>query len=385
MKMKKLIYSLLVLGAVFTGCNPNEDIYSDLAAEEKVISGDVVYTLTDEDYDELDKSFGNFNSEDEAKELIPGLLSDKFPVWGLGSSALITFDIYAPRREERSIIRYTVTTADYDANPDTERFNNFDDMDQIYEFLNVKYPSPSDRTLVSLTYKFYDGSVSTLNDGFLYINDAWEFILGFNDDEYETMGEGFPNFSSEDEAIVKIPVFLKDKFKFDPKAAGDIEAIMYKLYTTDVDDLDEDGRTDDSTTYSYVKYFIFDGLDWSEYSDVISSTIQFGHDGTTWVPDNTIKYTFTPDDVAFISDALIGKYEGPADNVGFFGSFDRRSSSGNYWTDDMLLEAFNLLLDNKNPSAEEGQKYVLTYIIYNGSTTNETKSVIKTDGVWVYQ
>jgi hypothetical protein len=51
----------------------------------------------------------------------------------------------------------------------------------------------------------------------------------------------------------------------------------------------------------------------------------------------------------------------------------------------MLLEAFNALLDNKNPGAEEGQKYVLTYVIYNGSTTNETKSVNKTDGVWVYQ
>lgn len=383
--MKKLIYSLLVLGAIFTSCNPNEDIYSDLAAEEKVISGDVVYTLTDEDYDELDKSFGNFNSEDEAKELIPGLLADKFPVWGLGSSALVTFDIYAPKREEKSIIRYTVTTADYDSNPDTAQFNNFDDMGQIYDFLNVKYPSPSDRTLVSLTYKYYDGSVSTLNNGFLYINDGWEFILGFTNDEYATMGEGFPNFSSEDEAIVKIPVFLKDKFKFDPKAAGDIVSTMYKLYTTDVDDLDEDGRTDDNTTYSYVKYFIFDGDEWSEYNDVISSSIQFGHDGTTWVPDNTIKYTFTPDDVAFISNALIIKYEGPADNVGFFGSFDRRTSSSNYWSDEMLLEAFNLLLDNKNPSAEEGQKYVLTYIIYNGSTTNETKSVIKTDGVWVYQ
>ena len=50
----------------------------------------------------------------------------------------------------------------------------------------------------------------------------------------------------------------------------------------------------------------------------------------------------------------------------------------------MLLEAFNALLDNIDPSAEEEQKYVLTYVIFNGSTTNETMSVIKTGGVWVY-
>jgi len=172
--MKKIIYCLAILGTILTGCNPNEDIYNALDAKEEVIAGDVVYTLTDEDYDALEKSFGNFNSEDEAKSLIPGLLDEKYPVWGLGSSAVVTFDLYAPKREEKSIIRYTVTTEDYDSNPETERFNNFDDEDQIIDLLNVKYPSPSDRTLVSLTYKFYDGSLNTLNNGFLYINDGIE-------------------------------------------------------------------------------------------------------------------------------------------------------------------------------------------------------------------
>lgn len=73
------------------------------------------------------------------------------------------------------------------------------------------------------------------------------------------------------------------------------------------------------------------------------------------------------------------------DNVGFFGSFDRRSGSANFWNNDMLLEAFNVLLDSIDPSAQEDQKYVLTYVIYNGSTTDESMSVIKTGGVWVYQ
>ena len=71
--MKKIIFYLVILGAVFTGCNPMDDINSDLDAVETVIVGDAEYTLTDEDYDDLDKSFGNFDSEDEAKTLIPGL------------------------------------------------------------------------------------------------------------------------------------------------------------------------------------------------------------------------------------------------------------------------------------------------------------------------
>ncbi|MEL0455053.1 hypothetical protein WJN01_02350 [Flavobacteriaceae bacterium SZ-1-7] len=381
--MKRIFFCLTILGATIVGCNPLEDIYNDIDAQDNPIVGDTAYELTDEDYDDLDKSFGNFDSEDEAKTLIPELLSDKYPVWGEGSSALVTFKVYSPKREERSLIRYTVSSDDYANLGHT--FGNFDSSSDIQGFLEYKYPDPADRVLVSLTYKYYDGSVNTLNNGFLFINGVWETILGFTDDEYAVMGEGFPNFSNEDEAIAKIPVFLKDKFKYETKAAGDIQATMYKLYTTDVDDLDEDGRTDDSTTYSYVKYFIFDGSDWSEYNDVLDITLQFGHDGTTWVPDNTIKYTLTSADIAFISNAFIDTYPGPADNVGFFGSFDRRSSSSNFWSESMLLEAFNALLDNKDPNAEEGQKYVLTYLIYNGSTTNETMSVIKTDGVWVYQ
>ncbi|RXP61391.1 hypothetical protein EC396_04140 [Lutibacter sp. HS1-25] len=392
--MKKIVYLLMVFTLVFTtACDPMEDIYDDLDSsptKENDIIGNLEYTFTDEDYTTdiedggyFGFSYPNFSSTEQAKELIPDFLTGEYPVWGVtyeedgkikeASTAKMTFNIYAPKKTEKSLVIYTVTTADYDANPETEKYNNFDDMSQIYDFLDLKYPNPADRVLVSLTYKFFSGGVKTLNNGFLYINGEWEMVNGFTDDEYKTMGESYPNFSNEDEAEAKIPVFLLDKYKYTPKKAGDIESTMYKIYVGG------------GVTESYIMYFIFDGSTWSKYEGVIQETIQFGHNGKTWVPDNTIKHTLTSDDVAFISNALMDKYPGPADNVGYFGSFDRRSSSSNYWNDEMLLEAFNLLLDNKNPSAEEGQKYTLTYIIYNGATTNETKNVIKTSGVWVYQ
>ena len=37
---------------------------------------------------------------------------------------------------------------------------------------------------------------------------------GFTAEEYATMGEGYSNFSSEDEALAKIPVFLLEKFRY---------------------------------------------------------------------------------------------------------------------------------------------------------------------------
>lgn len=382
--MKNLVYLFaFIMGLSLISCEPMEDVHADIDAQPEIISGDVSFTMSDDDYDALELGYGNFNNVADAKSMIPGLLSDKYPVWGAGSSALVTFNIYAPLRTERSLEVYTVTTADYDANPDTARFNNFDEMSQIYDFLDTKYPDPSSRLLVSLTYKFYDGSVSTLNNGFLYNDGGWNFIQGFTDDEYEAMGEGYSNFSSEDEAEEKIPLYLKEKYFFKNRDVGAIENIMYKLYVTDEDDVDGDGKTNDKTTYSYVSYFIYDGADWAPYSNEVQETVQFGHDGEKWVPDNTIKYRLTSADIALISSSFMSKYPGPADNVGFFGSFDRRSGSSNYWSDEMLLEAFNVLLDNNDASAEDGQKYVLTYVIYNGSTVDESMSVIKENGVWV--
>lgn len=371
--MKKIVYLLAILGLAFTGCEPLEDINAEidaLNATTDFISGDVVFALSDEDYEDLDISYGNFNSIEDAKTMIPGLLADKYPVWGNGSSALVTFAIYEPKRNEKSLIIYEVTTEDYDANPDTEEYDNFDEDDQIYEFLNTKYPDPEDRVLVSLTYKFYNGGLKTLNDGFLYTDGEWVFIQGFTEDEYEAMGEGFPNFSYEDEAFAKIPIFLKDKFKYDNKSAGDVEGFMYKLYV-------------DGVTESYVVYFAYDGSYWSKYENVVNQTIQFGHDGTVWVPDNTIKYTLAGSDYVFIGESLADTYPDPAGSAENYSNFDRREGNDNYWSNDMLVEAMGVLLNNIDASAAEGQKYVLSFDIYNGAAGIEELSVIKTDGEWV--
>lgn len=371
--MKKIIYLIAILGVALTGCNPNEEIYNEIDAQESPIVGDASFTLSDEDYDDLDLSFGNFNSVDDAKSMLPAFLSDKYPVWGAGSSALVTFKIYS-KVDTYSENIYELSDADHNAITGGS-FGNFSSGGDIYDYVEATYPTPEEGDFVSLRYRYWAGSESTLTDGFYYENGNWNKIKGFTEAEYAAMGESFPNFSSHDEAELKMPIALLDVYKFDPQEKGDIVQAMYELYKGG------------GVTKSYTKNFVFDGMAWSVYTNVAEETVQFGHDGTTWVPDNTIKYTLTGGDVTFISDAFINVsgFEGPADNVGFFGSFDRRASSGNYWSDAMLLEAFNALLENGNFVTAEGQKYVLTFVIYNGSTTNETKAVIKTGGVWVYQ
>ena len=382
--MKKIFYLFAITAFVFTSCNPLEDVNEqvDALTANDALVDDLIITLTDDDYDALGLSFGNFSSEEDAKAELPGFLSSKYPQLGVtylpngeiskSSTALVTYKLYNKKNDEKSFVNYTVTAADYTAQG--LRFPNFSSLDQITEFLVTKYPTAEDRLLVDLIYDYYDGSTRTLNNGFINNDGTWEMSIGISDDEYTALGEGRAQFSNEDEAFVKIPLFLNTKQASLLPQNGDIQGVMYKLY-------DSSARV----VKSYVAFFIYDGSNWAKYNNVIDQSIQLGHDGDKWVPDNTIKRTLSAADVAFISNAFITIYPGPADNLGFFKSFDVRSSSGNYWNDDMLLEAFNALLNDVNPTAEEGQKYSLTYVVYDGSTVNRTMNLIKTGGVFVKQ
>lgn len=362
--MKKILLLLTVFSMVFASCDPLEDVYDELDAQnpEGVISGEATYTLTEDDYTEdvedggLGFSYPNFSSIDDAKADLPAFLSSKYPAWGAESLVTVNFDLYAPKYDERSLEVYTVSSADYAAGGHS--YGNFSNSSHITDFLNTKYPSPANRLLVSLTYKYYSGSVATLNNGFLYVNGTWEMAQGFTNAEYNAMGESYPNFSSEDEALVKIPIFLLEKFKYDGKVAGDIEAIMYKLYVS-------------GSTKSYIVNYIFDGTAWSEYTNVVQESIKFGHDGTSWVPDNTIKYTLTQADYD-----LVGN--------GFYGNFDVRSGRDEE-LESVRLDKINTILKNNFPSDEEGQKYIVSYNIYNGSNAVWSLNVIKEGTEYVKQ
>jgi len=567
--MKRIIYCLAILGIIFTGCDPMEDIYKDIDSVEEPVVGSDVYTLTSEDYDDLDLSFGSFSSEDDAKTMLPPFLAEKYPFWGKGSSVLVNYRLYIGNAEGvsdyTSAEEYEVAEADY-YNVSTEVgdagfFNNkYKAEDYIPGILDTNIASPEDGKKVAVSYEYasidysdisgtviyqedfqsyvvpdlgtlqtfsitgaqewksyssssgyqaglmsgfsggnqenedwlilpeidltghsnaelklsqvlnflatgvigtdiavkvsldYDGvdpttatwtnldfdqwpvgtnydivdsTVSladyadeTITIGFYYKstldyapnwrlvnivveegeaiktdninvfyeynNSSWNpaggevYYLGSAD--YDSMGTGsgqpgqYNNFSSSVPADDYIPTFLSLTA---PYAYAQEEAeifVIYKYFSSTCSCTQTRGNL----------YTVVDG-NWTAYQSTIDSSLQFGNDGSTWVPDNTIRYTFTGADVAFISNAFIDIYPGPADNYGFFGSFDRRPSSSNYWSDEMLLEAFNALLENGNFITAEEQKYVLTYVIYNGATTNETKSVIKTGGVWVYQ
>lgn len=373
--MKKSVYFLMMfIGIALTGCEPMEDIHEEVEAriDARPNSGNISYRLTEDDYDALGQNFPNFSSIEDANEALPDYLSRIFPTLGAGSIANVTVDIYVPNRatEVENEYEYEVTAEEY-----AElgfNYGNFDSADDIQKFLDYKYPDASNGDAVELTYKYYAGSVSTRTNTFVKVNDEWTQAVTLEREDYTAMGERFPNFSSRTDAQTDIATFLRLNNPY--ASEGDELAVIYDLYSSS-----------NRTTTTYVEVFTYDGNSWTAPvpNDVVEAVLQFGHNGSEWEPDNTILYSLQPADYALIGQELAETYPDPAWSVGNYNNFDRRLGNRNYWSDEMLLEAINIVLDNRDPNAEEGQKYVITFAIYDGSAGTESISVIKQDGEWV--
>lgn len=368
--MKKLVYLfIMILGLSFTGCEPMEDIHEEVDAflEAKPIEGVAEFTLTEEDYEEMELN-GEFSSEEEANALLPEFLAEEYPVWGDKSIALVGVNI-----KNNGIVAadelpaHEVTSEEY-----TElgfRYGNFDSKSNFTTFLEWKYPEAVSGDNVELTYKYYSGYTSTRTTRFVLVEDTWMEAISLESEDYTAMGESFPNFSNMDTAVDKISTFLKMEYPY--ANAGDQIAVMYDFYS--------------GSTNTRVSGFTYDGSTWTSVGSTLETTLQFGHNGTIWEPDNTIVYALKATDFEAIADAFDGVegYEDPAWSAGNYSNFDRRKGNSNYWSDDMLLEAINVVLDAIDPNAEEGQKYLVSFAIYDGSAGTEQMNVIKQDGVWV--
>ncbi|UMB59703.1 DUF5017 domain-containing protein [Lutibacter sp. A80] len=166
--MKKLIYIMMVLGLVFTSCDPMDDIYSAIDAQEEVIVGDVELILTDDDYDELGVD-GGFSTLDEVKTLMPNYLSDLYPVWGDGSSAIIHYKMKDGLSNLPEVVELTNAESYYLANSDYPMggsnaigfFPNEDPLEYIGDILEANIPSPEEGDIILTTYKQYVGEVTT--------------------------------------------------------------------------------------------------------------------------------------------------------------------------------------------------------------------------------
>ncbi|MDC1162382.1 hypothetical protein OAT18_02955 [Tenacibaculum sp.] len=160
--MKKIIFLLTVFTMVFASCEPLEDINAEIDAINNPIVGDATFTLSDEDYDDLELSRGRFNSLDDAKTALPAFLSKKFPVWGKGSSALVGFNLNIGRAF--NLDNYNLRQPDYAlsgsislAFPSTST-----PADYLVDVIKANYADAKEGDYVSAVYYQYTGVTTTI-------------------------------------------------------------------------------------------------------------------------------------------------------------------------------------------------------------------------------
>ena len=158
-----------------TACDPLDDINADIDSQESYVVGDANYTVTTKDYSDLKLNFGSFSNVDDAKTMIPGLLTKAYPVWGKGSSVLVDYKLYigsAPGVSSfTGATNYALANADYPGAGDNAIgfYPNEDSDDYLADILAAKISSPTEGQNILVKYKQYVGEpvvgVSNYYDG----------------------------------------------------------------------------------------------------------------------------------------------------------------------------------------------------------------------------
>ncbi len=227
------------------------------------------------------------------------------------------------------------------------------------------------------------GDTNSKGEYFMYSGGAWEAVEGvyyLSSADFDSMGEAsgqpgqYNNFSSSVSPNNYLPTFLELTF---PYAQEEEELfVIYDYYSS------SSGAQIRGNLYTYL------GGMWNAHQSTIETSLQFGFDNGEWIPDNTIRYTISTLEFDYIETnyaAEVG-FEAPVASMANYGNFDRRSSNPAYWSDDMLLTVFADLLNNViDPTAEDEQKYVMIFDIYDGSNGTEEMALIKVAGEWQLQ
>ena len=262
---------------------------------------------------------------------------------------------------------------------------DFSDYDGETIHIALKYSSTDTESprwrVQNLVVKAIGISGDAVNYGtyYMYSDSAWELaenVYYLSSADFDSMGEGsgepgrFDNFSSSISPNSYLPAFLAINFPYGQEEEELI--VTYAYYSS------SSGAQVRGNLYTFT-----DGA-WTAHQSTISTSLQFGHDGTQWVPDNTIRYTLVDSDYDTVASALLTTpgFVEAAGNLDSYGNFNR-TGGGSSWSDEMMVTAMGVMLDNLDPSSEDGQKYITTCNIYDGSSGTEDRSLIKEAGVWI--
>lgn len=380
MKRIKLYMIMIVSVAVLSfSCDPLEDEIKEIEASRVEVQ-DLVYTLVEDDYDFTDdicgcSRFGSFSSDEDVKSNVPLVLIENFPALGKGSSAIVTYKLFNGSSPDLrgDLQEFTVTDTEYDALG--FGFGNFSNLSRdIPKYSEFKWPDAGDGDYMDITHDFFSGATGfvpdTVSRAVYTVSNGWQHAFILPEDAYgDFFGESGIDFSNSNEGKDKMPAYLNyllsiaDNLNDLSPEEGETMVVQFNFDDRCFEDPDTEAiECPDGPGLPNVPdvgLYIFTNGEWLLYNDFFQTapaTLSFGHDGTTWVPDNTIKYTFSTADFAVAGDDAneLGNAAARA-NLRTFGNF------GTQWSRDEVIGAIAFVLKKNFGGAEVGQKYLVTY------------------------
>lgn len=371
--MKKIYYPLTLLALAFTACQKQPVIPNT----QPVHKASLTQTLNATDYGKLDTStygYKNhaFQSDDDAKQGIPAILSAEYPRVDDGSTAAITYTVGTPTVKVAdslySHVAYTLTNADYLLLPG----NKYADFSaaQILSWLpyGPKTSSPVANQHAVLTFNYYAGTVSVQTFGYLYLNNAWQQIYLLSPAQYASIGRSNHNefvAGDKDNINAYINSLLKADLTISATAkVGDVLYVSFNYY---------EGTTD----YQKVRAFGFDGSNW--VTGATPRSLSFERAGGKWVVSSTVNYTLTAADYVYVGTQTTAGTQAARDNVAKYPDFNiSAATDATYWSPTDIDAAMIAVLTAKfKATALPNQKFVVTYTVYSfGKTSNTSKTYI---------
>jgi len=306
--MKKYIIFTIIIGYMFSACNPNKDIYDMIDAAKQPYNETFDVELTDADYTSIKKlALENAETEQDstiaydldlyktfsvirsAADLIPAFLEDTYIA--LDSTSSINVKYKYSVNEYDSLVSKIMSDADYT--------NMFGIVDTCFssevnplEYLITEEIDTTSSYIYLFTCRYGDSFVNAIDTSIVYtfIDGAWEnpydFYV-FADEDYNNLGitGTYLNFSASKSPEHYLPNYLKELF---PYAFEENKIhFIYKYYNG-------------YSTYYAMDAYVFDGTSWQNSTD---KTSPFVHSGTEWVFDPTVHYTMsTTEDYQIIVD-----------------------------------------------------------------------------------
>ncbi|SMO44550.1 hypothetical protein SAMN06265379_101859 [Saccharicrinis carchari] len=361
--MKKIL-NITIIAALFglMGCEDVTDQFDGLDDRQSNFNIGKTplegpYVLTEEDYalssNKDVNNFKNFSESLPAKDYVPEILNKNYYTKEAGIELRITYDYYSrPSVDEDNA--YEISNDEYKLMG--QSYSNFTNDDLAKASIALLFTNNIPLSLMDpgseLTAKYViasqgDTRYVKVNDDFSteVLSKKPDAFYTLSGDDYDLLGERYPNFYSISDAQTKIAEFAQ---MAEGKGAGNYACVVYRSF------------------YDRYAVYKYDGTAWSLLGSVNPKSELFKFDGMEWSWIPPIK--FVKSDKAFTVEYELTDADYELVGNGRYYNFDVREGKDEE-SEEVRIEKISKILKT-NFEVALGQVYKVSFKVYSGQ--NET-------------